>query len=100
MGPERTSLQDSSRGARPAKASRRKVRIFDDSELCLVFGRAVLIREGFDVRVNWRLAELDRILSSSHLETLAAGCGADVSRTGRFELLPVTVSSLCEEIPW
>lgn len=117
----------------------------DDSELCLIFGRAVLIRDGFDVGVARRVAEFDRILrdwrpdviladvrmpevdgvtlcrrvkqslrtahvlvvlfsnlSSSHLETLAAGCGADayVSKTGGFELLPVTISSLCEEILW
>jgi DNA-binding response OmpR family regulator len=124
---------------------RRKVLIFDDSELCLVFGREVLIREGFDVDVARCLADFDRILrdwrpeviladvimpevdgatlcrrlkqnlrtaqvlvvlfsnlSSSHLETLAAGCGADayVSKAEGFELLPVTISSLCEEILW
>jgi DNA-binding response OmpR family regulator len=130
---------------RLAGASQRKISIFDDSELCLCFGREVSSREGFDVGVARRLAELDRILrdwrpdvilanvrmpeidgatlcrrlkqslrttrtlvvlfsnlSSSRLEVLAAGCGADayVSRTGGFELLPVTISSLCEEILW
>jgi CheY-like chemotaxis protein len=123
--------------------------IFDDSELCLVFGREVSSREGFDMGVarppgrarspfwrilrDWRpdviladvrMPEVDGVtlcrrleqslrtarvlvvlfsnLSSSHLETLAAGCGADadVSTSGGFELLPVTISSLCEEIPW
>lgn len=119
--------------------------IFDDSELCLGFGREVLTRAGFDVDVARRLAAFERILrdwrpeviladvrmpevdgaalcrrlkqnlrtagvlvvlfsnlDSSHLETLAAGCGADayVSKAGGFELLPVTISSLCEEILW
>jgi DNA-binding response OmpR family regulator len=124
---------------------RRKVLIVDDSELCLVFAREVLIREGFEVAASRRLAEFDRILrdwqpdviiadvrmpgvdgatlcrrlkqslrttrvlvvlfsdlSSSHLATLAADCGADayVSKARGFELLPVTLSSLCEEILW
>lgn len=119
--------------------------IFDDSELCLVFGREVLSREGFEVAVAQHLIEFDRLLhdwqpdvilvdvrmpevdgvtlcrrlkqslrtahvfvvlfsnlSSSHLATLAAECGADayVSKAGGFESLPVTISSLCEEILW
>lgn len=119
--------------------------IVDDSELCLVFAREVLIRAGFDVAVSRRLAEFDRILrswqpdviladvrmpevdgatlcrrlkqslrttrvlvvlfsnlSSSQLDSLAADCGADayVSKASGFELLPVTLSSLCEEILW
>lgn len=41
-------------------------------------------------------------LSPSRLEELAADCGADsyVSKTGGFDLLPVALSSLCEEILW
>ena len=41
-------------------------------------------------------------LSSSQLEELAAGCGADayISKAGGFDLLPDTISSLCEEILW
>lgn len=41
-------------------------------------------------------------LSPSHLAELAADCGADayISKTGGFDLLPVTISSLCEEILW
>jgi DNA-binding response OmpR family regulator len=124
---------------------RRKVLIFDDSELCLVFGREVLSGAGFEVAVAQRLAEFERVLrdwqpdvvladvrmpevdgvtlcrrlkqslrtahvcvvlfsnlSSSHLETLAADCGADayVSKASGFESLPVIISSLCEEILW
>lgn len=119
--------------------------IFDDSELCLMFGREVLHREGFEVGVARHLAEFDRILrdwrpevvladvkmpevdgatlcrrlkqslrtahilvvlfsnlGSSHLESLAAECGADgfLSKSDGFELLPATISSLCEEVLW
>ena len=54
------------------------------------------------LRTTRALVVLSSNPSSSHLETLSAGCGAgaDVSRTGGFELLPVTISSLREEIPW
>jgi PleD family two-component response regulator len=141
---EGTRQQDPGREA-AAEAPQWKVLIFDDSELCLAFGREVLLREGFGVGVARRLAEFDRLLldwrpdvvladilmpeidgatlcrrlkqsmrtahllvvlfsnlSSAELEPLAAGCGADayVSKTGGFDLLPITISSLCEEILW
>lgn len=124
---------------------RRKVLIFDDSDLCLAFGREVLANEGFEVRMASTLIEFDRTLTEwkpdviladvkmaeidgadlcrrlkqsihtahvpvvlfssltdARLEALADQCGADayLSKASGFDLLPATITSLCEEILW
>lgn len=76
--------------------------ILSDVKMPEIDGAALCRRLKQSPRTAHLLVVLFSNLSSSSLEELAAGCGADayVSKTGGFDLLPVAISSLCEEILW